>query len=231
MPILFLLLGGAVLVALAFVFNGPAEASSSPPSDQPPQEPPKDFSFDEPTAADPAPSPDPVPTQSTGWLSEIFSWGNNANPDPSPQVTKPSNDLTGSALPDWQRAIIIDTSARFGIDPRFLAALRKAENGRPGRDFGVLSVATYQPASSSLPELEHAFQDQANVAARTIANNLTRFRAKGREPLGPDGRVTAEFISYFSAIYAPIGATNDPTQLNQNHVANLRTYYANIDYA
>jgi len=237
MPILFILLGGAVLIALAFVFNGPAQASAdSPPSDQPTQEPQTDYrTLDDPwsmlTPVISANTPDPPTNQQTGWLSELFGWGSNANPDPSPSVTTPSNDLTGTALPDWQRSIIIDTSTRFGIDPRFLAALRKAENGRPGKDFGVLSVATYQPKDGSLPELQHAFQDQANVAARTIANNLTRYRAGKGDPIGPDGRVTADFIAYFSAIYAPVGASNDPTNLNTNHVANLRTYYANIDYA
>jgi hypothetical protein len=231
MPFLFALLILAGLAGLAFAFNGPAEASpDSPPSDQPDQE-----SNTNDWAADPtidtAPSADPVTEKSPGWWSELFAWGSNANPDPSPQVNGPSGDITGSGLPDWQRAIIVDIAGNFQIDARLLAALRKAENGRPGRDFGVLSVSTYQPKDSSLPELEHAFTDQANVAARTIANNLSRYRAKGNDPIGSDGRVTADFIQYFSGIYAPVGASNDPTNLNTNHVANLRSYYANIDWA
>lgn len=252
MPLAFILLAVVGLIGVVFAYYGPAEATpESPPSPTPGQEffpfnffggfneaqaqPVEEIAVQQPVI-DENWFPTPVSTEQDtpsatgpGWLQELFSFGTNAV-TVTPEA--PTDDLTGTGLPDWQRVIIVDTAKRFSIDARLLAALRKAENGRPGRDFGVLSIATYQPKDTSLPELQHAFQDQATIAARTIANNLTRYRANiKQEPIGPDGRVTSEFITYFSNIYAPSGVANDPTNLNQFHVGNLKGYYAAIDYA
>lgn len=106
----------------------------------------------------------------------------------------------------------------FGIDARFLAALRMTEDGRPGREFGVLSV----PAPTYL--------DQVTIAARTIANNIPRYQSiTGDAAVGEDGRYTDGFIRYFSNVYAPVGADNDPNGLNQYHYSNLSAFYAGIE--
>ncbi len=106
----------------------------------------------------------------------------------------------------------------FGIDPRFLAALREAEGGGPGREYGVLSV----PAPS--------YEDQVTIAARTIANTIGRYEAEtGQAAVGLDGRYTDDFARYFSARYAPIGAENDPQGLNRYHLANLLAAYRRIE--
>lgn len=126
--------------------------------------------------------------------------------------------LTGAAaraLPAWEQIIIVDTAARFGVDPAALAALRLAENGGPGREFGVLS----EPAPT--------FQDQATIAARSLHNSEGRYReATGLEPRDDAGRYTDAFLRFFSQRWAPVGADNDPRGLNAYHVGNLVAHYA-----
>ena len=108
-----------------------------------------------------------------------------------------------------------------GIDWRFLLALRKAENGGPGREFGVLAV----PAPT--------WADQATVAARTIRRTLGRYWQHVKtDPWDETTHgYSADFIRYFSAGgpgwpgYAPRGAENDPTDLNAHHVRNLMAGY------
>jgi len=129
-------------------------------------------------------------------------------PAPAPAPTVPSSE--------GER--IKQAAARAAVDPRFLQALRRAENGRPGREFGVLSV--------SAP----TYEDQARWAAASIRRNVERFEAGGRTAVDPTtGQYTDEFIRFFSNRYAPVGAGNDPTGLNQHHAArNLIRLYAQI---
>jgi hypothetical protein len=109
-----------------------------------------------------------------------------------------------------------------GIDWRFLKALRRTENGGPGREFGVLAV----PAPS--------WTDQATIAARTIRHTLGRYWENVRkDPWGEAARgYQDDFVRYFSqggpgwAGYCPLHAPNDPTNLNPNHARNLLAFYA-----
>lgn len=118
-----------------------------------------------------------------------------------------------SSLPLWEQEKIIAVASDFGIDPVFLAALRIAENGGPGREYGVLSV----PAPT--------YDDQITIAARSIKNHEGRYASAGGIVYGPDGRYTEGFIRDFSARWAPLGVTNDPTGLNSYHAGNLLAYY------
>jgi hypothetical protein len=111
--------------------------------------------------------------------------------------------------------VIRRTAERAGIDPDFLTALRRVENGGPGREFGVLSV----PAPT--------YEEQARVAAESIRRSLQRFEAAGGQPVDVrTGRYTEAFIRFFSARYAPLGAANDPGDLNRHHAPNLIRRYA-----
>jgi len=117
--------------------------------------------------------------------------------------------------PTTEKALIRDAAARAAVDPRFLSALRRAENGGPGREFGVLSV--------SAP----TYEDQVRLAAASIRRSVGRFEATGRAAIDPaTGRYTEEFIRFFSNRYAPVGASNDPSGLNQHHARNLIRLYA-----
>ena len=133
-----------------------------------------------------------------------------ALPGPSDQQER----VPPAALPSGEARLIQESAERTGIDPAFLSALRKVENGGPGREFGILSV----PAPT--------YEDQARIAAETVQKNLERFRKQGGQPIDPvTGRYTEEFIRFFSGRYAPIGASNDPRGLNRFHASNLIRAY------
>jgi len=146
-----------------------------------------------------------------------------ASAQPSASVNAPAaqSNVGGEAQAVIGRApeegLIRAAALQAAIDPRFLHALRRAENGGPGREFGVLSV----PAPT--------YQDQARVAAESIRRNVERFDAQGRSAIDPaTGRYTEEFIRFFSSRYAPIGAGNDPAGLNRSHARNLIRLYAQL---
>lgn len=134
----------------------------------------------------------------------------------APPPLPPIGDAFRAAAPSVDEGRVIrSTAERAGVDPAFLKALRRAENGGPGREFGVLSV----PAPT--------YDDQARVAAESIRKNVERFERKGGQAIDPvTGRYTNEFIEFFSSRYAPVGAANDPTGLNRHHARNLMRLYA-----
>ena len=82
-----------------------------------------------------------------------------------------------------------------------LAAIRLAENGRAGREFGILH-----------PRVEPTYRSQAGWAAATVRKNYGRWDESQSE-LG--------FIEFLGARYAPIGADNDPNGLNAHWVQNV----------
>lgn len=120
-------------------------------------------------------------------------------------------------LPEWEQIIILEEARAAGIDPRLLAALRLTEQGGPGREFGVVSV--------SAP----TYGEQARIAAQSIRNSIGRYEEQLETPAVKDGRVTEDFIQFFSARYAPLGAENDPRQLNRFHAPNLIAFYENSE--
>ena len=146
---------------------------------------------------------------------------------PLPSIGPPPLlDLTGEAkrLPRWERDMILRIARETGVDARLLAAVRLAENGGPGREFGVLSPST------------PTYEEQGRVAAETIRNVIERYQLSiGHNPVGADGRLTIDFLRYFSRGgpgypgYAPIGARNDATNLNAHHFRNVLEFYWGID--
>jgi hypothetical protein len=109
--------------------------------------------------------------------------------------------------------LILHAARTMGVPAAALVALRVVENGRPGREFGVLSV----PAPT--------YEDQVLVAARSFRNAEQRFGEAARDV---HGHYTEDFLRHFSARWAPIGAENDPDNLNSNHANNLVAAYAQL---
>jgi hypothetical protein len=131
---------------------------------------------------------------------------------------------------EWTPAVWLDevalikiAAARYGLDWHFIAAIRKAENGGPGREFGVLSVnaATYTA--------------QLEVCCQSVRHRLVEYD-QDNQTLAlhdtPDGKQTLtygrEFISWFAGIWAPNGASNDPVQLNRNWSRNVSYWYFHL---
>lgn len=107
------------------------------------------------------------------------------------------------------------TAARGDVAVFFLlVALRRTENGGPGKEMGILD-----PRCTTLEE-------QIQWASNTIRNNVGRYEVKtGHQAREKRGLFTEEFIRYFSGVYAPIGAMNDATNLNVYHARNLLYFH------
>ena len=124
--------------------------------------------------------------------------------------------LTGEAggLPDEEQAVILRVAAEIGVPAAFLAAIRIAENGRPGREFGVLS------------EQADTYEAQCRTAALSVRNNLYRYVLRFKEwPVDAQGGLSEAFTKFMAARWCPVGAANDPTGLNAHWPGNvLRAY-------
>lgn len=111
------------------------------------------------------------------------------------------------------------------IDLRLLEAIKAAEGGRRGREYGVLRV----PAPT--------YADQKEAAAQTVLNTMGRYKQYAQHPNPQLGGVySPEFLQYLSQGgpgypgYAPVGAKNDPTGLNRYHAHNLaKPYYGLVE--
>jgi hypothetical protein len=91
-----------------------------------------------------------------------------------------------------------------------LFAIRKAENGKQGKEFGVL----HPKAKGKKGESREATLDrQAGWAAATVMSKRRSHAASGGKP--------EEFVSYLSTKYAPVGAENDPRGLNRHWHTNV----------
>ena len=124
--------------------------------------------------------------------------------------------FTGEAasLPDHEQAVILQIAAEIGVPATFLAAIRIAENGRAGREFGVLSEAA------------DTYEAQARIAALSIRNNAFRYVSRFREwPVDAQGGLSEAFTKFMASRYAPVGTANDPTNLNQHWVKNVWRVY------
>ena len=118
--------------------------------------------------------------------------------------------LCALSFPPWEATEIADACKRNGLDRELwpiVAALRKTENGGPGREFGILDKRA------------DTYRKQAGWAAYQVKIDRSRWSklsAPGKKP----------FLVWFSAKYAPLGAKNDPGGLNSNHYRNL-VYWTN----
>jgi len=85
-------------------------------------------------------------------------------------------------------------------------AIRRAENGRAGREFGVLHPRA----------IDTNLDTQAGWCAATVYKEWVR---QGR----PSNMGT--FIPLLGNRYCPVGADNDPTGLNRHWVKNVTKFY------
>jgi hypothetical protein len=125
----------------------------------------------------------------------------------------------------WQdeQALIKIAAARYGLDWHFVAAIRKAEGGGPGREFGVLSVKA------------PSYTVQLDVCCQTVRHRLVEYDEDNPAlelHETSDGKRTVvyhrDFITWFGAIWAPNGASNDATGLNRNWSKNVSYWYLHL---
>ena len=118
-------------------------------------------------------------------------------------------------LPNWslETPTIEKIAFDLNVDPFFMAAIRRAEAGREGREFGVLS------------EEANTYEAQARACAATIRHHLVTYMDN---PLTQIQSLHCQrlcyskaFIQQFANGWAPRGANNDPTGLNKNWLDNV----------
>jgi hypothetical protein len=85
-----------------------------------------------------------------------------------------------------------------------VAAIRYAENGGAGKEFGILNSKA------------NTYRKQAGWCAATVQKNWDRWMKAGCKEA---------FIDYLGKIYCPVGAENDPNGLNAHWVKNVRHWY------
>lgn len=105
--------------------------------------------------------------------------------------------------------IIKKAAERNGIqyqsnDWYLLLAIRMAENGRPGQEFGIMNKKAYN------------LDLQAAWCACTIRNQHKRSGIK---------EVNEKYLLSLANRYCPVGAENDPQGLNKNWIKNVTYHY------
>jgi hypothetical protein len=119
-------------------------------------------------------------------------------------------------LKEWPT--ILPVALEYGVDGFFVAAIRVAENGPPGKEFGV-----EDPDANT-------YEAQLRECCATVRNRLVAYTAN---PLGSQTSravqrlaYSATFAEYFRNSWAPLGAPNDPEGLNQNWLRNVLDTYS-----
>lgn len=115
---------------------------------------------------------------------------------------------------------IIEVANNYGVDPLFVAAIRLQENGAEGREYGVLS------------ESAPTYDDQLRTTCVTVRNRILEYNKDNDDlfVLGDGGKVgrveySLFFIQQFGAKWAPLGARNDPNNLNKNWIPGVYKVY------
>ena len=109
--------------------------------------------------------------------------------------------VSAKLLPLWENAKISTIGKDKGMpiwQVILMKSIRMHEDGKEGRQFGIL-----------YPIRPKTYEGQARACANTIVNNYRRFNMK----VTNHGEA-CEFIARLGNVYAPIGASNDPNNLN-----------------
>lgn len=114
-------------------------------------------------------------------------------------------DIQKISFSDQELAVMNRVADMYGLNEdqtNLLYAIRKAENGRPGREFGVLSPEAMRFENNP----QQSFYTQAQWAAGTIKKHYAGTKD----------------LDAFSKRWAPLKAANDPTGLNKNWLSNVK---------
>ncbi len=94
----------------------------------------------------------------------------------------------------------------------FMLAVRMCEQGRPGLEFGVMAAK------------DTDLKTQAEWTMATLIKDTQRWHTN-KLANGKNRSDYASFIHYFADKWAPIGASNDPNNLNKNWLPNFLKFY------
>jgi hypothetical protein len=119
-----------------------------------------------------------------------------------------------------EHQVILNAAKRNGITENdhetlsMLYAIRKTENGKPGKEFGVLSPGAVGKPGQTLDK-------QAGWAASILMERKAEWQGMNPKEQGK----YQGFPHYLQSKYSPVGAKNDPKGLNKNWLTNFTTHY------
>ncbi|MEK6884865.1 MAG: hypothetical protein AABY22_34860 [Nanoarchaeota archaeon] len=128
-----------------------------------------------------------------------------------------------------EKETILYHSRRVGADEKLMLSIRESENGRAGRQFGVMPDSRYNRDRGYTNEngefIEYPddgeLSKQAANAAWSIRRNRERYNALSER----EKAEYEDFIDFMRRRYAPEKADNDPNNLNENWKRNVRARY------
>jgi len=113
-------------------------------------------------------------------------------------------------------AASFDDAVKVNIRPELrdklapiVAAIRYAENGGKGKEYGILH-----------PRVKPTYRSQAGWCAATVQKNYDRWVKAGSK---------GEYIKFLGARYCPVGAKNDPNGLNKHWIKNVTKFQKRFD--
>lgn len=115
------------------------------------------------------------------------------------------------------KALLYDDAIQVNIRPNMraklapiVAAIRYAENGRAGREYGVL-----HPKAKG-----KCYRTQAAWCAATVQKHWDRYIKAGGKASD-----TNAFLVSLAKRYCPVGADNDPSGLNKHWLKNVSNFH------
>jgi hypothetical protein len=151
-------------------------------------------------------APKPAPPKPATPKPAVATTASPAKPPAAHDSSAGLQKLYGSELPLIKSAA--DRNGCTGDLFNVLLAIRKAENGDKYQ-FGILKPGT------------EGLETQAAWCASTIVKNHARWLKAGSP---------GEFLNYLGDIYCPVGAANDPGNLNKNWKTNVSKWYRQIKH-
>ena len=91
-----------------------------------------------------------------------------------------------------------------------VAAIRYAENGRAGREYGILH-----------PRVDPTYRSQAGWCAATVQKNWDRWHKAGAK---------GEFITFLGGRYCPLDDPRDKDKLNRHWIPNVKKFKKRFAY-
>ena len=114
-------------------------------------------------------------------------------------------------------AVLFDDAVRVNIRPElrtklapYVAAIRYAENGRAGREYGILH-----------PRVDPTYRSQAGWCAATVQKNYDRWVKAGRK---------GEFVTFLGGRYCPLDDPRDKDKLNRHWIPNVKKFKKRFAY-
>jgi len=154
---------------------------------------------------------------------EVEHWQNETEKMEQEDRTKHNVKVTTLKIvpyfPAEEIKIIIAAAERNNLKPELypiLFAIRKAENGSKSREFGIIHPKCEKIMAERPDE---TLDIQAGWAAATVQKNYDRWVKAGKQ---------GTYIAFLGKRYCPVEASNDPNNLNQHWIGNVKEWVVKV---